>query len=227
MVNIEDIQDLGLVPYISIGWTKTSDNPNNHTEDGSLYVSATINDTGITGLPLTILVNNDVMFEGVTDSTGHADLLDTTLNQNAVVTVITKHTNLYNATTKQYRLGEDNMLQVYSVGLAGNGLTNPNCLGEVSCVPTDTNITCSVNVRTLNNVRVPGLTVEFYKDSTLLGTGVTNYNGNASYTLTSGDSSAEYLLKAVISNQAGYTGTNREFNTILVGGEGSTCEDYI
>ena len=167
------------------------------------------------------------MFEGVTDSTGHADLLDTTLNQNAVVTVITKHTNLYNATTKQYRLGEDNMLQVYSVGLAGNGLTNPNCLGEVSCVPTDTNITCSVNVRTLNNVRVPGLTVEFYKDSTLLGTGVTNYNGNASYTLTSGDSSAEYLLKAVISNQAGYTGTNREFNTILVGGEGSTCEDYI
>ena len=106
VVNIEDIQDLGLVPYISIGWTKTSDNPNNHTEDGSLYVSATINDTGITGLPLTILVNNDVMFEGVTDSTGHADLLDTTLNQNAVVTVITKHTNLYNATTKQYRLGE-------------------------------------------------------------------------------------------------------------------------
>ena len=227
VVNIEDIQDLGLVPYIGIDWIKTSDNPNNHTEDGSLYVSATISNTGIAGLPLTVLVNNDVMFEGVTDSTGHADLLDTTLNQNAVVTVITKHTNLYNATTKQYRLGEDNMLQVYSVGLAGNGLTNPNCLGEVSCVPTDTNITCSVNVRTLNNVRVPGLTVEFYKDSTLLGTGVTNYNGNASYTLTSGDSSAEYLLKAVISNQAGYTGTNREFNTILVGGEGSTCEDYI
>ena len=226
VVNIDDIQDLGLVPTVSINWVAASDDPNNHTEDGSLYVYAAINGTAITGLPLTILVNNSVVFEGATDSTGHADILGTTLNENAVVTVMTKHTSLYNATTNQYTL-EDTPLKIYSLSLSGTNLTDPNCLGEVSCVPVNTNITCRVNVRSEDNVPIPGLTVQFYKDSTLLGRSSTNENGDASWTLNSGSISDEYLLKAIVIDQPGYIGTHREFNTILVGNEGSSCEDYI
>ena len=213
----------------SLGLTSTGNNY--YGENITFTAILTYNEEGLEGNVVSFQESGTVLGYGITDSNGVATL---TLNDLSLgshtITATSTATDSFNAKTSSsvtVAVNEDNMLQVYSVGLAGNSLTDPNCLGEVSCVPVDTNITCSVNVRTLNNVRVPGLTVQFYKDSTLLGTGVTNDNGNASYTLTSGSSSAEYLLKAVISNQAGYTGTNREFNTILVGGEGSTCEDYI
>ena len=204
VVNIEDIQDLGLVPYISIGWTKTSDNPNNHTEDGSLYVSATINDTGITGLPLTILVNNTVMFEGVTDSTGHADLLDTTLNQNAVVTVITKHTNLYNATTKQYRLGESEKIPtITSLSVSS------------STVSVGTNVTFTATVTDEDDEPIEGLTVTFKDGGSSLGTGTTNSSGVASLT-SSGLAAGNHSVTAETTEDNTYSGSTSTAVTVTV-----------
>ena len=204
VVNIEDIQDLGLVPYISIGWTKTSDNPNNHTEDGSLYVSATINDTGITGLPLTILVNNAVMFEGVTDSTGHADLLDTTLNQNAVVTVITKHTNLYNATTKQYRLGESEKIPtITSLSVSS------------STVSVGTNVTFTATVTDEDDEPIEGLTVTFKDGGSSLGTGTTNSSGVATLT-SSGLAAGNHSVTAETSEDNTYSGSTSTAVTVTV-----------
>lgn len=204
VVNIEDIQDLGLVPYISIGWTKTSDNPNNHTEDGSLYVSATINDTGITGLPLTILVNNTVMFEGVTDSTGHADLLDTTLNQNAVVTVITKHTNLYNATTKQYRLGESEKIPtITSLSVSS------------STVSVGTNVTFTATVTDEDDEPIEGLTVTFKDGGSSLGTGTTNSSGVATLT-SSGLAAGNHSVTAETTEDNTYSGSTSTAVTVTV-----------
>ena len=204
VVNIEDIQDLGLVPYISIGWTKTSDNPNNHTEDGSLYVSATINDTGITGLPLTILVNNAVMFEGVTDSTGHADLLDTTLNQNAVVTVITKHTNLYNATTKQYRLGESEKIPtITSLSVSS------------STVSVGTNVTFTATVTDEDDEPIEGLTVTFKDGGSSLGTGTTNSSGVATLT-SSGLAAGNHSVTAETTEDNTYSGSTSTAVTVTV-----------
>ena len=204
VVNIEDIQDLGLVPYISIGWTKTSDNPNNHTEDGSLYVSATINDTGITGLPLTILVNNAVMFEGVTDSTGHADLLDTTLNQNAVVTVITKHTNLYNATTKQYRLGESEKIPtITSLSVSS------------STVSVGTNVTFTATVTDEDDESIEGLTVTFKDGGSSLGTGTTNSSGVATLT-SSGLAAGNHSVTAETTEDNTYSGSTSTAVTVTV-----------
>lgn len=204
VVNIDDIQDLGLVPYISIGWTKTSDNPNNHTEDGSLYVSATINDTGITGLPLTILVNNTVMFEGVTDSTGHADLLDTTLNQNAVVTVITKHTNLYNATTKQYRLGESEKIPtITSLSVSS------------STVSVGTNVTFTATVTDEDDEPIEGLTVTFKDGGSSLGTGTTNSSGVATLT-SSGLAAGNHSVTAETTEDNTYSGSTSTAVTVTV-----------
>ena len=204
VVNIEDIQDLGLVPYISIGWTKTSDNPNNHTEDGSLYVSATINDTGITGLPLTVLVNNAVMFEGVTDSTGHADLLDTTLNQNAVVTVITKHTNLYNATTKQYRLGESEKIPtITSLSVSS------------STVSVGTNVTFTATVTDEDDEPIEGLTVTFKDGGSSLGTGTTNSSGVATLT-SSGLAAGNHSVTAETTEGNTYSGSTSTAVTVTV-----------
>ena len=204
VVNIEDIQDLGLVPYISIGWTKTSDNPNNHTEDGSLYVSATISDTGITGLPLTVLVNNAVMFEGVTDSTGHADLLDTTLNQNAVVTVITKHTNLYNATTKQYRLGESEKIPtITSLSVSS------------STVSVGTNVTFTATVTDEDDEPIEGLTVTFKDGGSSLGTGTTNSSGVATLT-SSGLAAGNHSVTAETTEDNTYSGSTSTAVTVTV-----------
>lgn len=204
VVNIEDIQDLGLVPYIGIDWIKTSDNPNNHTEDGSLYVSATINDTGITGLPLTILVNNTVMFEGVTDSTGHADLLDTTLNQNAVVTVITKHTNLYNATTKQYRLGESEKIPtITSLSVSS------------STVSVGTNVTFTATVTDEDDEPIEGLTVTFKDGGSSLGTGTTNSSGVATLT-SSGLAAGNHSVTAETTEDNTYSGSTSTAVTVTV-----------
>lgn len=204
VVNIEDIQDLGLVPYISIGWTKTSDNPNNHTEDGSLYVSATISDTGISGLPLTILVNNTVMFEGVTDSTGHADLLDTTLNQNAVVTVITKHTNLYNATTKQYRLGESEKIPtITSLSVSS------------STVSVGTNVTFTATVTDEDDEPIEGLTVTFKDGGSSLGTGTTNSSGVATLT-SSGLAAGNHSITAVVTENSTYAASTSSAVSLTV-----------
>ena len=204
VVNIEDIQDLGLVPYIGIDWIKTSDNPNNHTEDGSLYVSATISNTGIAGLPLTILVNNTVMFEGVTDSTGHADLLDTTLNQNAVVTVITKHTNLYNATTKQYRLGESEKIPtITSLSVSS------------STVSVGTNVTFTATVTDEDDEPIEGLTVTFKDGGSSLGTGTTNSSGVA--TLSSSSLAAgNHSVTAETSEDNTYSGSTSTAVTVTV-----------
>lgn len=204
VVNIEDIRDLGLVPYIGIDWIKTSDNPNNHTEDGSLYVSATINDTGISGLPLTILVNNTVMFEGVTDSTGHADLLDTTLNQNAVVTVITKHTNLYNATTKQYRLGESEKIPtITSLSVSS------------STVSVGTNVTFTATVTDEDDEPIEGLTVTFKDGGSSLGTGTTNSSGVATLT-SSGLAAGNHSVTAETTEDNTYSGSTSTAVTVTV-----------
>lgn len=204
VVNIEDIQDLGLVPYIGIDWIKTSDNPNNHTEDGSLYVSATISNTGIAGLPLTVLVNNTVMFEGVTDSTGHADLLDTTLNQNAVVTVITKHTNLYNATTKQYRLGESEKIPtITSLSVSS------------STVSVGTNVTFTATVTDEDDEPIEGLTVTFKDGGSSLGTGTTNSSGVATLT-SSGLAAGNHSVTAETSEDNTYSGSTSTAVTVTV-----------
>ena len=204
VVNIEDIQDLGLVPYIGIDWIKTSDNPNNHTEDGSLYVSATISNTGIAGLPLTVLVNNTVMFEGVTDSTGHADLLDTTLNQNAVVTVITKHTNLYNATTKQYRLGESEKIPtITSLSVSS------------STVSVGTNVTFTATVTDEDDEPIEGLTVTFKDGGSSLGTGTTNSSGVATLT-SSGLAAGNHSVTAETTEDNTYSGSTSTAVTVTV-----------
>lgn len=204
VVNIEDIQDLGLVPTIDIDWIMTSDNPNNHTEDGSLYVSATISDTGISGLPLTILVNNTVMFEGVTDSTGHADLLDTTLNQNAVVTVITKHTNLYNATTKQYRLGESEKIPtITSLSVSS------------STVSVGTNVTFTATVTDEDDEPIEGLTVTFKDGGSSLGTGTTNSSGVATLT-SSGLAAGNHSVTAETTEDNTYSGSTSTAVTVTV-----------
>ena len=211
--------------------TLSSTGNNYYGENITFTARLSYNEEGLDGNVISFTESGVVLGTALTDINGEASLTlnNLSLGQHTLSATSTANDS-FNAKTSSsvsVTVNEDNQLQVYSVGLSGNSLTDPNCLGEVSCVPVDTNITCSVNVRTGNNVRVPGMVVSFYKDSTLLGTSSTNDNGNASYTLTSGSSSAEYLLKAVISNQSGYLGTNREFNTILVGGEGSTCEDYI
>ena len=203
VVNVEDIQDLGLVPTIDIDWIMTSDNPNNHTEDGSLYVSATISDTGISGLPLTILVNNTVMFEGVTDSTGHADLLSTTLSENAVVTVITQHTNLYNATTKQYRLGETEKLP-----------TTTSLAVSSNTIYVDGSTTATATV-TSGGSGVNGLTVTFKDGSTTLGTGTTNSSGVATYTV-SGLSAGNHSITAVVTENSTYAASTSSAVTLTV-----------
>ena len=204
VVNIEDIQDLGLVPYIGIDWIKTSDNPNNHTEDGSLYVSATISDTGIIGLPLTILVNNTVMFEGVTDSTGHADLLSTTLSENAVVTVITQHTNLYNATTKQYRLGETEKLP-----------TTTSLAVSSSTVNVGTSVTFTATVLDEDDEPVEGLTVTFKDGGSSLGTGTTNSSGVATLS-SSGLAAGNHSVTAETSEDNTYSGSTSTAVTVTV-----------
>lgn len=204
VVNIEDIQDLGLVPTIDIDWIMTSDNPNNHTEDGSLYVSATISNTGIAGLPLTILVNNTVMFEGVTDSTGHADLLSTTLSENAVVTVITQHTNLYNATTKQYRLGETEKLP-----------TTTSLAVSSSTVNVGTSVTFTATVLDEDDEPVEGLTVTFKDGGSSLGTGTTNSSGVA--TLSSSSLAAgSHSVTAETSEDNTYSGSTSTAVTVTV-----------
>lgn len=204
VVNVEDIQDLGLVPTIDIDWIMTSDNPNNHTEDGSLYVSATISDTGISGLPLTILVNNTVMFEGVTDSTGHADLLSTTLSENAVVTVITQHTNLYNATTKQYRLGESEKLP-----------TTTSLAVSSSTVSVGTSVTFTATVLDEDDEPVEGLTVTFKDGGSSLGTGTTNSSGVATLT-SSGLAAGSHSVTAEASEDSTYSGSTSTAVTVTV-----------
>lgn len=204
VVNIEDIQDLGLVPTIDIDWIMTSDNPNNHTEDGSLYVSATISDTGISGLPLTILVNNTVMFEGVTDSTGHADLLSTTLSENAVVTVITQHTNIYNATTKQYRLGESEKLP-----------TTTSLAVSSSTVNVGTSVTFTATVTDEDDEPIEGLTVTFKDGGSSLGTGTTNSSGVATLT-SSGLAAGNHSVTAETTEDNTYSGSTSTAVTVTV-----------